>query len=113
MSLSNSLVGKTPCCRGESATRSGVCWTRRRVLGSLAGASLASLGRRIARRGGRPPRTVSRTQFTEGLAAWPYGERFADGPGNVKLLAYRDIAPYRIQLIPEGPIALGDTRAHP
>ena len=37
-----------------------------------------------------------------------------DGSGNTpRLTGYRDIAPFQVHLIPEGPVRSGDTRVHP
>ncbi len=56
------------------------------------------------------------TNFTEGFgAAFVYGSEFSGGrrPPLGRVLAYRDIKPWQVHLIPDGPVAKFGVRTHP
>ncbi len=61
------------------------------------------------------PRELFRdAAFAEGFgAAWSYGANFSGELKGGRLLGYRDIAPYQVHLIPEGPVQPDDVRVHP
>lgn len=51
--------------------------------------------------------------FSEGFGASRYFGIFATEKKIPPVIGYRDISPFRVHLIPEGPVRKGETRSHP
>jgi hypothetical protein len=67
-------------------------------------------------RAGEPVDLIADTQFAEGFgAAFIYGKEYTGGrrPPRGKVAAYRDISPWQIHLIPDGPVAKVGVKTHP
>lgn len=70
----------------------------------------------IALNGGEPVSLIEDTQFAEGFgAAFIYGSEYTGGrrPPLGEVTAYRDISPWQIHLIPDGPVKKVGVKTYP
>ena len=67
-------------------------------------------------RGAEPVDLIADTKFAEGFgAAFIYGKKYTEGrrPPRGNVTAYRDISPWQIHLIPDGPVRKVGVKTHP